>query len=130
MQGTDDEESDEESDEEMLTGLEAKRKYPTFHSAGPCSKVVITVVNHVNVVSKKPTRSKLKILSPIICATEIRNCNTTLPCAKCMSTFLHSQDMYFYVYCTQFTRKHKALCPRVPDVAGLYAQKVCACKPR
>ena len=61
MQGTDDEESDEESDEEMLTGLEAKRKYPTFHSAGPCSKVVITVVNHVNVVPKKPTRSKLKI---------------------------------------------------------------------
>lgn len=53
MQGTDDEESDEESDEEMLTGLEAKRKYPTFHSAGPCSKVVITVVNHVTVVPKE-----------------------------------------------------------------------------
>jgi hypothetical protein len=53
MQGTDDEESDEESDEEMLTGLEAKRKYPTFHSAVPCLKVVITVVNHVTVVPKE-----------------------------------------------------------------------------
>ena len=38
MQGTDDEDSDEESDEEMLTGLEAKRKYPTFQTAGPLLK--------------------------------------------------------------------------------------------